>query len=246
MEKEEYTTLYNMEDSFWWYVGLRDLVFCCVDKFTSFKGDNFNILDAGCGTGGVLSGLRAYKTYGLDISEEAIKFCKLRKLNNIVQGSICDIPFDNNFFDLIISLDVLYHLSVNDTKALEELHRVLCKSGRLMLNLPAYGFLKSEHDKAVHTRHRYTTKEVKLKLRNSGFSIESITYRNTILFPLALVIRLMKKLLPKNKVKPKSDLILLPNLLNGFLTQILFLENRLILSGFKFPFGLSIFCVAKK
>jgi SAM-dependent methyltransferase len=246
MEKKEYEVMFNIEDNYWWYVGLRKLVFSFIDKF-SHKRNGLRILDAGCGTGGILERCNVYGAYGLEISEEAIKFCKLRKLNNLVRGSVCDVPFKNNSFDIVISLGVLYHKDVkNDLKTLEELYRVVDENGILLLTLPAYNFLRSRHDKAVHTRHRYTIKELKEKVKKAGFRIERITYQNTILFPLAVIIRVIGRIFFMNTGEVKSDLRPLPGLFNKFLTSLLFLENRLIMSGLNFPFGLSLYCMAKK
>ena len=246
MEKEEYKVMYDIEDNYWWYVGLRKLVFSSVDEFTR-KKRNLNILDAGCGTGKILENCKAYAAYGLELSGEAIKFCKSRGLSNIVRGSICDIPFKNNSFDVVISLDVLYHIKVeNDLKALEELYGITNKDGILVLNLPAYNFLRSRHDETIHTRHRYTLKELEEKVEKAGFRVERITYRNTIFFPLAVIKRIVEKFLFINAEKMESDLKPLPELLNKFLTKLLFLENTLIISGINFPFGLSLYCVAKK
>jgi len=247
MEKDEYEIMFNMEDNYWWYVGLRKLVLSFIIKFSrKYKNEDLRILDAGCGTGKVLEDCKIYQAYGLEISEEAIKFCKRRSLNNVIRASICDIPFANQSFNIVISLDVLYHSDIkNDIKVLEELCRVVDKRGMLLLNLPAYDFLQSEHDRAIHTRHRYTRKELKKKVEGAGFKIEKITYRNVILFPLILIIRLGERVLSKKRKEAKSDLRPLPDLINKFLTGILFLENRLI-SVLNYPFGLSLFCIAKK
>jgi len=245
MERGEYQTLYNSESSHWWYLGLRDLVFSFINKYAEKKKET-RILDAGCGTGGILKDLGDRKAWGLDISWEAIGFCRLRKLNNLVNASISNIPFKNSSFDLIISLDVLYHLGVkDDRKALKELTRVLSKGGTLLLNLPAYDFLRGRHDKAVHTRHRYTIRELKEKVRASGLVIEKITYRNTVLFPLAFLRRVYEGRSAKSTNKVGSDLASLPNFINKLFTKILFFENQL-LRTINFPFGLSIFCVARK
>ena len=189
---------------------------------------------------------RDFESFGFDFAEKAIDFCKLRKLNNILKASVSEIPFKNDSFNIILSLDVLYHLGVkDDIQALSELWRVLKKDGIIIINLPAYNFLKgSNHNKAVHVRHRYTRSELTQKLEEIGFKIEKITYRNTILFPLALVKRLVEKILP-SKREIKSDLNTLPVFVNILLTQILFFENRL-LSILNLPFGLSIFCIARK
>ncbi len=245
MENREYGLMYTVEDDHWWYVGLRKLALAFIER-SSGSGDDQTILDAGCGTGGMLAECSDYNAFGLDISDEAIKFCKVRKLKNVSRGSICDMPFEENSFDVVISLDVLYHLDVSDdSEALKEFHRVLSDGGTLLLNLPAYDFLKGAHDKAVHTRHRYTLREVKDKVERAGFAVERITYRNTFLFPLIASARIMKKLIFRES-GTESDVKPLPGLLNRFLRDVLILENRLILRGMDFPFGLSVFCAARK
>lgn len=182
MEKKEYEIMFRFEDDYWWYIALRGLTLSFINKF-SHKKDNMRILDAGCGTGGLLARISAFKAYGLDVSEEAMKFCKIRKLRNVIRASVCNIPFSRDSFDLIVSLDVLYYFGVmNDIIVLREFCRVLNRGGILLLNLPAYNFLQSKHDKAVHIKHRYIHKELKEKVKKAGFKIEKISYRNTFFF----------------------------------------------------------------
>ncbi len=246
MEKNEYEMMYHLEDTYWWNFALRSLVFSSMDSFI-LKKKRFRILDAGCGTGGLLVKCRPHYSYGLDYSKEALKFCKTRKLSNIIRASVCDIPFSDDSFDLIISLDVLYHQGVkNDKKALEEFNRVLVKGGILITNLPAYNYLFSEHDKVIHTRHRYSRGEIKKKIIDADFKLEKITYRNTLLFPFFLMIRLIKRIFVSHGSTTKSDLRPLPTALNKLLIQILLFENKFITAGLNFPFGLSIFSIARK
>jgi SAM-dependent methyltransferase len=246
MNIREYEKMYRVEDDNWWYVGLRELTHAFINKFSKRKIDRM-FLDAGCGTGGMLAECSGYNAVGLDISEESIKFCKLRNLHNLVRGSISDIPFKKNAFNIIISLDVIYHLNVpDDMHALKEIHRIMTDDALLLLNLHAYNFLRSAHDIAFHTRQRYTLRDVKEKVERSGFIVERITYRNTVLFPLIAAIRIIKKYCSSDRETIESDMRALPFLLNKFLSGILKFENRLIMLGMNFPFGLSIFCVARK
>jgi SAM-dependent methyltransferase len=243
MEINEYQTMYLVEDNYWWYVGLRKLIFDCI----AGMNDNLKIkiLDAGCGTGRILENLANFKAFGIDLSEEALKFCKLRNLNDLSRASICDLPFHANSFDVVISLDVISHVDVSyDNKILREIHRVINPGGVLLLNLPAYDFLKSTHDRAVHIKHRYLLSEIKKKVEDAGYVIETISYRNSFLLPIAFLVRIIKKISGRQDVK--SDLKPLPEFLNRLLTKIIFLENCLIMRGMRFPFGLSIFCAAIK
>jgi hypothetical protein len=124
--------------------------------------------------------------------------------------------------------------------------RVLKPGGLLVMNLPAYEFLRSEHDVAIHTKQRYTRGRLRDMLREAGLQIHSLTYRNTLLFPVAAVVRLAKKLFRPRPAEARSDLKPLPRVLNGALTVPLWVENRLIRLGVRLPFGLSVYCTATK
>jgi ubiquinone/menaquinone biosynthesis C-methylase UbiE len=245
MKKEEYKIMFNIEDNYWWYVGLRQLVLSYMEG--KDKRINLRILDAGCGTGGMSTALKAYKPYAIDYSEEAICYSKSRKIDNIARASVCCMPFKNGFFDIVISLDVLYHINVtDDVDTLKEINRVIDKEGVLLLHLPAYNFLRSRHDEAVQTKRRYTVKELKQKVETAGFEIEKITYRNVFLFPIAVIRRILEKLFLSNEKHTESELKPLSPFTNDIFTRILLFENKLIKSGISFPFGLSIYCVARK
>jgi SAM-dependent methyltransferase len=245
VEPREYETMFRVEDVHWWYVGLRELVFSYIKAYAADK-EGLKLLDAGCGTGALLARCEGFEAKGFDYSEHALEFCRKRGLHNVVKGYITDIPFDDGSFDIAVSLDVLYHAGVeNDTDALKELWRVLARGGILIVNLPAYEALRSTHDEAIHTRHRYTRGELREKVSAAGFEMEKITYRNTLLFPLALIQRVVKKILSGGGREARSDLKVPSPLVNNFLTRVLSLENSLI-RHMNIPFGLSVFCVARK
>ncbi|MGA1865334.1 MAG: class I SAM-dependent methyltransferase [bacterium] len=243
MEKHEYAVMFTMEEDYWWYLGLRNIVSQCISRFAN-QYTKLRILDAGCGTGKILETHKNYDAYGLEFSEEAFRFLKIRRLENVIRASICYMPFKKKIFDLVISLDVLYHKSVeDDEEALAEIYRVLETGGLLILNLPAFEFLRSRHDMAIHTKRRYQKKEIRKKLNKTGFHVQWITYRNTFLFPVAIIMRLISK----KRHKTKSDLYSsLPRWVNKLFYGILILEEKLLLNGVIFPFGLSVFCIARK
>lgn len=245
MEHHEYQTMFELEDEYWWYVGLRDLLNSYLHEFKT-KDSRTLLLDAGCGTGALLSMLGSYGvTYGTDLSAEALAFCRKRGLERITQASILQLPFQSGQFDCISSFDVLYHRAVsNDVSALKEYHRVLTNRGKLFLNLPAFEFLRSEHDRAIHTARRYTRRQVGEMLIQAGFQIEKMTYHNSFLFPFVLATRWMRR--HKSQSEPaRSDLTRLPGPINRFLTGLLKLENALV-RKIDFPVGSSIFCMAVK
>ncbi len=246
MEPNEYTTMYHIEDDYWWYVGLRALVIDFLKKYIGW-GPKLRLLDAGCGTGGFLARADGYRCFGFDLSPLAIDYCRRRGLERLFQASVREIPFLDESCDIIVSLDVLCNVPrASDMAVLKEFYRVLRPGGILVLNLPAYDTLKSRHDKAVHIQHRYGRKELHRKLEAAGFWVETISYRNSLLFPEIAALRLLERLWPEAQSQAKSDLVPLPRPVNGFLSSLLAFENRLILSGLRFPFGLSLLCSSRK
>src|SRR5205823_4346192 len=149
------------------------------------------ILDAGCGTGAILKHLgNPERNIGIDLAPEAISLCRERGLDNVVQGDISALPFENGSFDAVICSSVLYHAWVpNIPGALQEFHRVIRPAGLLLINVPAFPFLHSAHDDAVMTARRFKKKEIKVLLENENFEICRLTYWTTFVFPLAVAAR---------------------------------------------------------
>ncbi|MGA1796517.1 MAG: class I SAM-dependent methyltransferase [bacterium] len=246
MERHEYAVMFKMEEDYWWYRGLHDMVMRCISRFARHS-QRARLLDAGCGTGRLLQMFGGSDSYGIDCSPEAFKFLKVRGLANAARASVCGIPFKDKVFTLVVSLDVLYHCGVrDDVKAIAEFHRVLEPGGVLILNLPAFELFRGAHDAAVHTQRRYRIKDVRGKLEKAGFDIALITYRNTLLLPAAMAVRLMRRSGSRHGHGVRSDLMSLPGWVNRLFYLILMFENRLLLQGLTFPLGLSVFCVAKK
>lgn len=240
MEKEQYKLLYELEDDYWWHVALRNLIISTIASNTKNKTD-IKILDAGCGTGGNLVALNKMGyAVGIDLSKEAIYFSKQRGIDKLVEGSVSKLPFKDNCFDVLLSVDVLYHRQVDDdTLALKELYRVSKENGILILHLPAFEFLRGPHDKAVHTQRRYRRSDIKKKLMSIGFKIKKITYKNFVFFFIALFLRRL------NSIGEVTEFRALSRWNNKIFTCLANMENLLI-NNLNLPFGLSIFCFAKK
>ena len=186
------------------------------------------------------------KAFGFDVSAEAVRFCKARNCDGILQAAISEIPFKDECFDVVLSLDVLTCLEKGEREtAFSEIGRVIKPGGTLVLNLPAYQWLMSRHDRAVGTRRRYTTGGLRRDLENAGFAVRKMTYRNMFLFPAIAVKRLWDKRSGRDAGSERSDLTAVPGAINALLRTVLIFENRL-LSRLDLPFGLSVFCIAEK
>jgi ubiquinone/menaquinone biosynthesis C-methylase UbiE len=150
MELSEYTTMFELEDRHWWYNGLRELLLChwAQHLWTECPA----VLDVGCGTGANLVGLDdlAARLVGIDFAPEAIRLCRTRGLSCTAVASALALPFGGETFDAVVSCDVLCHSSITDKSVVvREMHRVLRPGGMVFLNLPAYQWLFSSHDRAL-------------------------------------------------------------------------------------------------
>jgi SAM-dependent methyltransferase len=246
MERSEYAVMAAVEDRHWWYGGMRAIAAALLDEAYCGRG-GLSILDAGCGTGGNALFLRRYGTVvGIDLAAEALELGGQRLPGALARGSVLDLPFAGASFDLVTSFDVLYHRAVPDERpALHEAARVLRPGGRLLIRLPAYEFLRSKHDRVVHTRRRYTATAARMLLEAGGFAIERCSYVNSLLFPLPLAQRLVERALPALE-HHDSDLALPPPLLNAALRWPMAAEAAWLAHGGTFPAGLSIVCLARK
>jgi SAM-dependent methyltransferase len=246
MERSEYTVMAAVEERHWWYGGMRAIAAALLEPLYGGRHD-LRILDAGCGTGGNARFLQRYgQVVGVDLAAEALELGGQRLPGVLARGSVLALPFANASFDLVTSFDVLYHRAVPDERpALCEAARVLRPQGRLLLRLPAYEFLRSKHDRAVHTRRRYTAGAVQALLEAAGFIVERISYINSLLFPLPLAQRLIERALPALE-RSDSDLSLPAPLVNEALRWPLAAEAAWLAHGRSFPAGLSVVCLARK
>lgn len=235
--------MYRAEQCHWWYQGMAAITRNILDAFYA-PGSGLAILDAGCGTGAGLLSLSQYgSVIGLDISSYALRFCAGRGCTEVVGASVMALPFRDETFDLVTSFDILYFEGIHDETALKETARVLRPQGRALIRVPAFDWLRGAHDAKVSTAHRYTSRELAGKLGKSGFEIELLSYANMILFPIAL----LKRLVEKCRIAPQQDSDIAVNIgpLSGLFRSCLLLESRLI-RWWRFPFGLSVVAVAKK
>lgn len=240
MEIAAYKNIFQNEEDHFFYKANHEIVLSLVRHYLTAQ--SAMVLDAGCGTGLMAAKLGRFgRVWGIDISPEAVKFAKKRGVK-VRKASVLKIPFRANTFDLITSLDVIYHKQVDDIVALREFYRVLKPNGILILRVPANKWLKLNHDKEVHTRERYIPGELKRKLLNAGFQIRLLSFVNMVLLPLAILKQLQESFEPK---KIESGVGKVHPLINRVLLALLLIEVTL-LRYVNLPFGLGIISVCRK
>ncbi|HPO13930.1 MAG TPA: methyltransferase domain-containing protein [Candidatus Hydrogenedentes bacterium] len=251
MNREEYERMYRVEDTHWWYRSLHALVEDFLGAYpppppsaNQHRPASRALIDIGCGTGALLNQLdRHGQVFGIDLAPEALACCRKRSRTRLAQASAMALPFPAENFQAAFMMDVLYHLNVADPMTpLREAHRVLQPGGLLFVNVPAYAWLYSSHDHAVHTARRFTRTQLVEYLQQAGFEAVRISYWNSLLFPIVAAVRLARKWMPNRG----SDL---PEEGGSALnTPLLFLLSveRFLIRRCSLPFGLSIFAVAEK
>jgi SAM-dependent methyltransferase len=245
MEREQYAIMARREERHWWYTGMRRVALAVLEGRFGGRRD-LKLLDAGCGTGGTTVELRRFgEVVGVDLAWEALEPAKGRGLERLARGSIEHLPFASGSFDGVTSFEVVYHLGVgNDICAFEEMRRVLKRGGLLLLRVPAHDWLRGEHDRLVHTRHRYTPEEVHGKLEAAGFELDQLTWANTLLFPPAVAKRLMERV-GGESADAEPDLWQPPGAVNAVLESAIAVEALAIPRRLTLPFGLSVLAVAR-
>lgn len=243
MQQHTYSIMYRVEESHWWFVGRRKIIRSFLERVCfDLKTAQPRILDIGCGTGANLEMLSQFgNAEGVDVSVEALAFCRTRGLKNVRQGEAEHLPYEDNSFDLVTGLDVVEHLD-NDLAGLKEMRRVLRPNGRSLIFVPAFMFLWGVQDDISNHRRRYTMKGLKQVVREAGFEIERATYANISFFAPILLGRLLMRL---TGFRPASENNLTMGFLNGLLGAIFGAEAG-FLRHVNFPFGVSIICAARR
>lgn len=239
MENYLYQQLNEMGNKHWWFVSKKRIVLGIIRKYLKQNKEN-KIVDVGCGSGLMLNALKEFGiVYGIDYSDEAIRFSKQVFDGEVSKGSLPDdIPYPGGFFNLVLALDVLEHID-DDSRALARIKDILTYNGICIITVPAHSFLWSGHDVVHGHKRRYTMKELKGKLRDENLKILKISYYNTFLFVPILIARLMNKIFRK---KNESDAKIPGKYINRLLERIFSLELYILLQC-NMKFGVSIMAV---
>ncbi len=243
MQPHTYAIMREVEDQHWWYVGRRRIISSWVEIVCREIGKRRpRILDVGCGTGANLQMLAEFGVAeGVDVSAEALDFCRARGLGQVRQGAAESLPYEDAQFDLVTGLDVVEHLD-DDVAGLREMFRVLRPGGRVLLFVPAFMFLWGVQDDLSNHRRRYTLAELKERLGAAGLMVERASYANITFFAPILFGRVLMRL---TGFRPASENNINISALNGLLSRVLGAESWW-LRKMSFPFGVSAICVARR
>lgn len=248
MRVSEYAAMFEAESEHWWYRNLRDEVVYWLEKHLQGapSQSELKVLDLGCGTGGMLRRLQDrfenVKSFGIDYYAVALNFAKQVTPCPLLRADAKNLPFQRGSFDVVLCLDVLYTKEVFPAfdAVLGEIRHLLTKQGILILQVPAYKALQSQHDVNVHGVHRFTAKEVRDGLQRAGFSRICVYYRYNLLLVAAWIARkIFLRHTQQSQVSVPSRFI------NASLYRYSKAESSLN-RRVSIPFGLSVFAVAHR
>jgi SAM-dependent methyltransferase len=247
MNPAEFANIARAEQDFWWYRGMRQILFRLLDPM--FRERQFHrALEAGCGTGYFARAMTQRYGVGMfpaDLEWEGLRRGKDLGVERLAQADISALPFASGAFDLVLSLDVIVHLPRGEEgQAIEELARVLAPGGALVLRVSALDLLRSRHSEFAHERQRFTRGRLRPLVEARGLEVLRCTYANSLLSPAAFAkFRIAEPLL---RAKAKSGVEPVSPWLDRVLYAPLKWESRWIGSGRDFPVGQSLILLARK
>lgn len=248
MRTDLYTEMARVEDTHWWFKGRRSLIRHVLKK--AGLAPQAVILDAGSGTGGNLALLSEFgRLHAVEMEDTARAMANARGIVQVEAGHLPDaIPFGTQAFDLAVMFDVLEHVE-QDYDTLVALHKRLAPGGKLLLTVPAFEFLWSEHDVIHHHKRRYSLAPLIRLVERAGYKVKFASYINFWLFPLIACVRVLDRLtagkLMGKKHGANAELRVPPAPVNSLLEAV-FASERGLMDIMRLPFGVSIILLAQK
>jgi len=244
----EYEVMAEVEANHWWYRVLHSLVLEGISR--ELNSPSIRVLDAGCGTGGLMHSLKAAgydQVKGFDLSPIAVDICQKSGLDVEVRDlrDLATIQAPSKF-DVIVSNDTLCYLSAEQQLTfIKSAYTCLNAGGLLLMNMPALAAFRGTHDRAVGILHRFNRREVKQLIESAGFESLALRYWPLSLSPAIFIVRAWQRLRddPASSVKPLSDLKSYSVTLNTLLYRLIRLELRWLKTA---PFGSSLFTVLRR
>ena len=182
MDTAAYAVEAEVEETHWWFLGRRRLLGREIAGLGLSK--DAAILDVGTSTGSnlrMLTQLGYRHVVGLDLSDEAIRFCAEKGLGAVRHGDICDIPFDDGSLDLVFATDIIEHVE-DDSLALHEIARVLVPGGSALITVPAFQSLWGLQDDVSRSFRRYRLQALRNAVEAAGLRPVRCFHFNYFLF----------------------------------------------------------------
>ncbi len=249
MKKEYYKDYYHAERNHWFFLARNKIIMDYIRQLLADRDSDapLRILNVGVATGYTSVLLKEFgEITSIEYEESCYDFVKENVEDIGLQlGSILELPFDDNSFDLVCAFDVVEHVK-EDQLAVSELKRVCKNQAHVVITVPAFMSLWSNHDVINHHIKRYRNTEI-LDLFNDSSNILYSGYFNFWLFPPVWFFRKINNLFSVTdkthaEDEVSSDLTVMskPGLASKMIYRLFASESGRVLRGKTFPFGVSI------
>lgn len=243
VKKSEYARMAEYEQSYWWHLGRLEIIRTYVKKAVG-KKKPVDILNVGCGTGGTIDMLEEFgKVENVDISDDAIAFMKKLGYNKITKVDGINLPYKDKTYDVVGAFDVLEHID-DQVGALKEWRRIIKDDGAIIITVPAYQWLWSEHDVSLHHHRRYTVKSLMEAAARAGLKPVKRSYAISFSLPLVAGFRFVNKALGR-KTTSETSYVAVPETVNRLFTKFLKAEAKLH-QRVNLPAGTSVVTILRK
>jgi SAM-dependent methyltransferase len=253
MESKYYLDYYKAEREHWFFRARNAVIMAHISDLVGNRTD-LKILNIGIATGHTSELLEQYGTVkSVEYDDECYQFVKSKLPQlDLVQGSILELDFDQDSYDLVCAFDVIEHIE-DDQTGVNEMKRVCNTDGHIVVTVPAFMSLWSHHDVINHHFKRYRKNEVRT-LINDDDQLQYLGYFNFFLFIPVWFFRKLNNILgfSKNKSDEEdtagSDLDYFSG--GGFLSKLFYYllasEIPLVKKRIVLPFGVSVLASWKK
>jgi SAM-dependent methyltransferase len=243
-EADYFGRLSQMEAGNFWFRSRNRLITWALRRY--FPGAE-NLLEIGCGTGFVLSGIRNARPElnlsGSEIFSAGLNFAAQRLPGvELFQMDARRIPFRDEF-DVIGAFDVIEHIEEDD-QVLSQMHRATRKQGGILLTVPHHPFLWSQSDDYARHVRRYKAQELRRKVARAGFKVVRLSSFVSLLMPLLVASRFKRRIVDA-EFDPMDEFDI-GSFWNASLEKILDAERTFIRAGLSFPFGGSMLLIARR
>lgn len=246
MNPAEFQNIARAEEQMWWFAGMRQILDAWIGRLPEARFGN--VLEGGCGTGFMsrwLGNRYGWRMFPVDLDFAGLDYGRREGIPRLTQANIAQLPFRDESFDALVSLDVLVHFPRGgEAAALAEFYRILRPGGKLILRVSALDILRSRHSIFAEERQRFTQPRLLSTVQKAGFRVLDSSYANSLLLPVALFkFRVWE---PLTNQTPQSGVEVPPAPLNAALQMPLEAEAAWLRRGGRLPLGQSLLLLAEK